>query len=58
MTVMVKNAKIYASKGGWGFQVWAGGDPSKPLIGDAPKPCFVCHTLQKAQDNTFSTYIP
>jgi len=56
--VMVKDAKKYASTGGWGFQVWAGGDPSKPLIGDATKPCFVCHTPQKAQDFTFSTYIP
>jgi Cytochrome P460 len=58
VTVMVKDAKKYASTGGWGFQVWAGGDPAKPLIGDATKPCFVCHTPQKSQDFTFSTYIP
>jgi Cytochrome P460 len=58
VTVMVKDGKKYASTGGWGFQVWAGGDPSKPLIGDATKPCFTCHTPQKAQDFTFSTYIP
>lgn len=58
VTVMVKDAKKYASTGGWGFQVWAGGDSSKPLIGDATKPCFTCHTPQKSQDFTFSTYIP
>jgi Cytochrome P460 len=57
-TVMVKDSKKYASTGGWGFQVWVGGDPAKPLIGDATKPCFVCHTPQKSQDFTFSTYIP
>jgi hypothetical protein len=61
VTVMVKDAKKYATTGGWGFQVWAGGDPSKPLIPDAVhaiQACFVCHTPQQAQDFTFSTYIP
>jgi hypothetical protein len=51
----------YATNGGWGFQVWAGGEPSKPLLPDiahATQGCFVCHTPQKAQDYTFSTYIP
>jgi len=59
--VMVKDAKKYASTGGWGFQVWAGGDPSKPLVPDtahAVQACFVCHTPQKDLDYTFSTYIP
>jgi hypothetical protein len=58
VTVMVKDAAKYASTGGWGFQVWAGGDPKKPLIDDATVPCFACHTPQKAQDYVFSTYIP
>ena len=43
------------------LQVWAGGDPSKPLLPDgarATQACFVCHTPQKDQDYTFSTYIP
>jgi len=61
VTVMVKDAAKYAATGGWGFQVWAGGDPKKPLIPDtdhAIQGCFACHTPQKAQDFTFSTYIP
>jgi hypothetical protein len=58
VTVMVKDAAKYASTGGWGFQVWAGGDPSKPLVTDARQPCFACHAPQKAQDFTFSSYIP
>jgi len=61
VTVMIKDAKMYSTNGGWGFQVWAGGDPSKPLVPDAAhatQACFVCHTPQKAQDYTFSTYIP
>jgi Cytochrome P460 len=61
VTVMVKDAKKYATNGGWGFQVWGGGDPSKPLVPDAAHAtpaCFACHTPQKSQDFTFSTYIP
>jgi len=61
VTVMVKDTKKYATTGGWGFQVWAGGDPSKPLVPDAAhavQACFTCHTPQKDQDYTFSTYIP
>jgi hypothetical protein len=61
VTVMVKNSKKYPLTGGWGFQAWAAGDPSKPLIPDAAhaiQACFACHTPQKAQDYTFSTYIP
>ena len=61
VTVMIKDAKKYAANGGWGFQVWAGGDPSKPLLPSAAAAttaCFACHTPQQAQDYVFSTYIP
>jgi len=61
VTVMVKDAKKYGTNGGWGFQVWAAGDPAKPLLPNAAaatQACFVCHTPQKGQDYTFSTYIP
>jgi hypothetical protein len=60
VTVMVKDATKYATTGGWGFQVWAGGDPTKPLVpeGGAIAACFACHTPQAAQDYVFSTYIP
>ena len=61
VTVMIKDAKKYSTNGGWGFQVWADGDPSRPLLPDAAhatQACFVCHTPQKDRDYTFSTYIP
>jgi Cytochrome P460 len=57
IAVMLKNAKKYESTGGWGFQVWGGGDPKKPLVTDAAKSCFACHTPQKANDYVFSTYL-
>ena len=55
--VMLKDAKKYASTGGWGFQAWAGGDPKKPIVSDPVKMCFACHTPQKGSDYTFSTYL-
>jgi len=55
--VMLKDAKRFAATGGWGFQAWAGGDPTKPLVTDAASACFACHTPQKANDFTFSTYL-
>jgi Cytochrome P460 len=61
VTVMVKDAKRYPTTGGWGFQAWAGGDRTKPLVPDAAhavKACFTCHIPQKSRDYTFSTYIP
>jgi hypothetical protein len=61
VTVMVKDAKKYPTTGGWGFQVFAGGDPAKPQVPNVAASvtaCFACHTPQKAQDWTFSTYIP
>jgi hypothetical protein len=61
VTVMVKDAKKYPSTGGWGFQVWLGGEPSKPQIPDAAyaiQACFACNARQKAEDYLFSTYIP
>ena len=55
--VMLKDARKYASTGGWGFQAWAGGDPKKPLVTDPGKACFACHAPQKDNDSVFSTYL-
>ena len=56
--IMLKDRKKYASTGGWGFQAWAGGDPTKPLVTDPTKQCFECHQARKDQDYVYSTYIP
>jgi hypothetical protein len=56
--IMVKDQKKYASTGGWGFQLWAGGDPRKAVVTDPVKQCFECHQPKKDQDYVYSTYIP
>jgi hypothetical protein len=58
LSVMVKNAKKYASTGGWGFRFFSGGDATKPIVTDAAKQCFECHVPKKSQDYVYSTYIP
>jgi len=61
VTVMVKDAQRYAETGGWGFQAWANGDPSKPIVhnkAQAISACLSCHAPRKAQDYVYSTYIP
>jgi hypothetical protein len=57
ITTMVKDSKTYASTGGWGFQAWLGGDPTKPIVTDAVGQCFTCHVAQNANDYVFSTYL-
>ena len=58
LVVMTKDKVKYAATGGWGWQAWAGGDPSKPLVTDATKQCLECHQARKEQDYVYSTYIP
>ena len=57
ITTMVKDSKTYASTGGWGFQAWLGGDPTKPIVTDPVKQCFACHMSKSANDYVFSTYL-
>lgn len=58
IAVMVKDAKKYKSTGGWGFQLFEGGDANKPKVTDAAKQCFACHEPKKDNDYVFSTYVP
>jgi hypothetical protein len=56
--IMVKDQKKYASTGGWGFELWLGGDPNRKFVTDPAKQCFECHQPKKDQDYVYSTYIP
>lgn len=54
--VMAKDADRFATTGGWGFQAFAGGDPSQPVVDDAATACYGCHTSRAEHDYVFSSY--
>jgi hypothetical protein len=51
---MVKDAKKYASTGGWGFAQFNDGKPG----GEAAQTCFACHEIVKTRDLVFNRYAP
>ena len=55
IAVAHKNASKWKATGGWGWEAFAAGDKSKPLVGaNAAANCFQCHTAQKDHDYVFS----
>lgn len=50
IAVMVKDNSKYASTGGWGFQLFANGDPNQPQVTNAATQCFGCHQPESAND--------
>jgi hypothetical protein len=57
VSLMVKDSKLYASTGGWGFEFFVDGDSNKRLVTNPTKQCFECHQAVKNQDYVYSTYI-
>lgn len=58
LAVMVKDSTKYSATGGWGFEAFAGGDPSQRAVKDAAKECFQCHAAQRATGYVFSKWRP
>ena len=53
--VMHKDSERFATTGGWGFEGFGAGDPTRRVVGDgAAAACFGCHLPQAGQDYTFS----
>jgi hypothetical protein len=52
---MVKDAKKYASTGGWGFAHFDDGKPAEETV---LRTCFPCHEAVKARDFVFTRYSP
>jgi hypothetical protein len=52
---MVKDAKKYASTGGWGYVQFDDGKPSATAM---PSACFACHSVVKSRDFVFNRYAP
>jgi len=51
---MVKDAKKYASTGGWGFAQFNDGKPASIVVQD----CYSCHVPVKDRDFIFTRYAP
>jgi hypothetical protein len=56
--VMVRDTAKYASTEGWGWQVFAEGDPNKPQIKDvsAARACATCHKEVETKQFVFMEY--
>jgi hypothetical protein len=53
--VMEKNARRFASTGGWGFEGFKGDSRTERAVGaNAAQACFACHTARKQSDYVFS----
>ena len=52
---MVKDARKYASTGGWGFAQFDGGEPAGEAVHNT---CFPCHVIVEARDFVFNRYAP
>lgn len=52
---MVKDARKYATTGGWGFAQFDDGKPAGEAMPDA---CFACHGTVNACDFVFNRYAP
>jgi hypothetical protein len=56
--VMLKDAKKFASTGGWGFEGFAGNSKTERLVKDGGTSCFACHVAEQKTDYVFSQYRP
>jgi hypothetical protein len=52
---MVKDARNYASTGGWGFAQFNDGKPASEAV---HKTCFGCHAIAEARDFVFNRFAP
>ena len=56
LAVMVRNTTKYTATGGWGYQAWAEGDPSRPQVSDMAVQCASCHAQAQATGSVFSRW--
>jgi hypothetical protein len=58
VAVMMKDSDRFAATGGWGFEAFAEGQPSKPTVKDADSECFACHQTKQSRDYVYSEWRP
>lgn len=54
--VMVKDAKKYATTGGWGYAAYKAGGTTDILSAKEKQACFQCHVPRKDHDYVFTEY--
>jgi hypothetical protein len=54
--VMVKDARLYAATGGWGYGSFNGDSRTEQLTSERRQACFQCHQSKKDSDYVFTTY--
>ena len=55
--VMLKDSKLFAATGGWGFERFTGdSETDRPLTEEHRKLCFACHEQRKDHAYVFSTF--
>ena len=58
LDVMVKDSKLYASSGGWGFQRFAKDSRTELAATPTPQQCFTCHERLRKDGLVLSMYRP
>lgn len=56
--VMQKDARRWATTGGWGFEGFAGDSTTDRLVTDGGVGCFTCHQSRTAQGYVFTEWRP
>ncbi|MCS7182195.1 MAG: cytochrome P460 family protein [Thermoanaerobaculum sp.] len=58
LAVMERDDKRFAATGGWGFEAFAQGDPTRRVVTNAKEQCFSCHESQVQTGFVFSRWRP
>lgn len=54
--VMVKDSRLYASTGGWGFGAFDSGSQTQILTSQEQHDCYQCHVRRQDHDYVFTVY--
>ena len=54
--VMEKDSKRFPDSGGWGFEDFKEGNPTRRLVTNMQEQCLSCHESQAASDYVYSAY--
>lgn len=56
VTALMTKDKKFAETGGWKWEAFAAGDPTKNIVKDVANECWACHQPQDKSDYVFSKW--